>query len=176
MAIPGYMTITGKTQGLISAGCSTPDSVGNKYQSAHTDEIMVLSYSHNLANIDNTRRATHAPIIVTKNVDKSSPLLAQALATREEINCTINFYRPPHKASRKNTIPSRSTARCSANYSKTCLTSFCITMPNLRSRWLSVIAASVGYITSPVPPVMPRGAKKVDRSAPWSQRRPTRDR
>lgn len=93
MAIPGYMTITGKTQGLISAGCSTPDSVGNKYQSVHTDEIMVLSYSHNLANIDNTRRATHAPIIVTKNVDKSSPLLAQALATREEINCTINFYR-----------------------------------------------------------------------------------
>ncbi|KQT68464.1 MULTISPECIES: Hcp family type VI secretion system effector [Pseudomonas] len=93
MAIPGYMTITGKTQGLISAGCSTPDSVGNRYQAAHTDEIMVLSYSHNLANLDNSHRATHAPVIVTKVVDKSSPLLAQALANREEIDCKINFYR-----------------------------------------------------------------------------------
>ncbi|NUU38883.1 Hcp family type VI secretion system effector [Pseudomonas sp. C2B4] len=93
MASHGYMTINGKVQGLISAGCSTQDSVGNKYQTAHRDEIMVLSYSHNLANIGNINRATHSPIIITKTVDKSSPLLAQALTNREEINCTINFYR-----------------------------------------------------------------------------------
>ncbi|MEB0044836.1 MULTISPECIES: Hcp family type VI secretion system effector [unclassified Pseudomonas] len=93
MANPGYMTITGKAQGLISAGCSTPDSIGNKYQSDHTDEIMVLAYQHNMANIGNINKATHSPIIITKNVDKSSPLLAQALSSREEINCTISFYR-----------------------------------------------------------------------------------
>ncbi|MEG1082608.1 MAG: type VI secretion system tube protein Hcp, partial [Pseudomonas sp.] len=33
MASHGYMTITGKVQGLISAGCSTQESVGNKFQS-----------------------------------------------------------------------------------------------------------------------------------------------
>jgi type VI secretion system Hcp family effector len=93
MANPGYMTITGKTQGLISAGCSTPESIGNKFQAAHTDEIMVLSYSHNMNNIGNTSRSTHAPIIITKSIDKSSPLLAQALSNREEISCTIDFYR-----------------------------------------------------------------------------------
>lgn len=93
MASYGYMTIKGKTQGLISAGCSTQESIGNKFQAAHRDEIMVLSYSHNLANIGNLSRATHSPIIFTKTVDKSSPLLAQALSNREEINCTINFYR-----------------------------------------------------------------------------------
>ncbi|OZY60859.1 Hcp1 family type VI secretion system effector [Pseudomonas lundensis] len=93
MANHGYMTITGKAQGLISAGCSTQDSIGNKCQSGHTDEIMVLSYTHNMVNIGNINKPTHSPIIITKNVDKASPLLAQALSTREEINCTISFYR-----------------------------------------------------------------------------------
>ena len=32
-------------------------------------------------------------IIISKNIDKSSPLLAQALSSREEINCIISFYR-----------------------------------------------------------------------------------
>jgi type VI secretion system Hcp family effector len=93
MANHGYMTINGRVQGLISAGCSSQDSIGNKCQTAHTDEIMVLSYTHNMANIGNINKATHNPIIITKNVDKSSPLLAQALSKREVINCVISFYR-----------------------------------------------------------------------------------
>ncbi|SDV02846.1 Hcp family type VI secretion system effector [Pseudomonas mucidolens] len=93
MASHGYMTITGKAQGLISAGCSTQDSIGNKCQAGHVDEIMVLSYTHNMVNVGNINKPTHSPIIITKNVDKASPLLAQALTTREEINCTIGFYR-----------------------------------------------------------------------------------
>jgi type VI secretion system Hcp family effector len=93
MANHGYMTLTGKTQGLISAGCSTQDSIGNKCQTGHADEIMVLSYSHNMANLGNINRPTHGPIFITKNVDKSSPLLAQALSSREEIKCSISFYR-----------------------------------------------------------------------------------
>ncbi len=54
---------------------------------------MVLSYTHNLSNIGNVSRATHQPIAITKNVDKSSPLLAQALANREVIDCTLDFFR-----------------------------------------------------------------------------------
>ena len=93
MANHGYMTIAGKAQGLISTGCSTQDSIGNKCQARHTDEIMVLSYTHNMVKIGSINKPTHSPIIITKNVDKVSPLLAQALSTREEINCTISFYR-----------------------------------------------------------------------------------
>ena len=93
MANHGYMTITGKAQGLISAGCSSQASMGNKCQSGHTDEIMVLSYTHNLLNVGNINKPTHHPILITQNVDKASPLLAQALSSREEIKCTINFYR-----------------------------------------------------------------------------------
>lgn len=94
MATPGcYMTITGKAQGLSSTDCSTPDSTGNKYQSVHTDEIMVLAYQHNMVDLRNINKPSHRPIIITEIVDKSSPLLAQALSSREEINCTICFNR-----------------------------------------------------------------------------------
>ena len=47
MANHGYMTITGKAQGLISAGCSTQNSIGNKCQDGHTDEIMMLGGGKN---------------------------------------------------------------------------------------------------------------------------------
>lgn len=93
MASHGYMTITGKEQGLISKGCSTPSSIGNKCQSGHTDEIMVLAFNHRMTNIGNIRHATHGPIQITKNIDKASPLLAMAMANREKVNCIINFYR-----------------------------------------------------------------------------------
>lgn len=93
MATHGYMTITGNKQGLISAGCSSQESMGNKCQVGHRDEIMVLSFSHNMSNIGNIKYATHRPIVITKNIDKSSPLLGEALANREVVNCLINFYR-----------------------------------------------------------------------------------
>jgi type VI secretion system Hcp family effector len=93
LAHHGYLSITGKKQGLISAGCSSLDSIGNKCQAGHFDEIMVLSFAHNLSNLDNTRHATHRPLIITKHIDKATPLLAQALANREVVDCTLNFYR-----------------------------------------------------------------------------------
>jgi type VI secretion system Hcp family effector len=97
MASHSYMTITGKRQGLISAGCSGHSSIGNKCQFGHQDEIMVLAYSHDmLAGIDGNvagGRGKHMPVTITKAVDKSSPLLASALHEGEEVECIINFYR-----------------------------------------------------------------------------------
>ncbi|WP_371925197.1 hypothetical protein [Pseudomonas sp. H9] len=40
MASHGYMTLTGKQQGLISAGCSTPDFIDSKCQGEHADGTM----------------------------------------------------------------------------------------------------------------------------------------
>lgn len=93
MAYHGYMSIKGQSQGLISAGCSILDSIGNKCQEGHKDEIMVMSYNHNMLNTGNVRASTHGPVVITKNIDKSSPLLAVALSNREELDCVINFYR-----------------------------------------------------------------------------------
>ncbi len=36
-----YLTLKGRKQGLISAGCSSIDSIGNKGQLDHTDQIFI---------------------------------------------------------------------------------------------------------------------------------------
>ncbi len=53
MANTIYLTITGKKQGLISSGCSTYDSIGNKYQTGHENEIYVYSFDHDISREQN---------------------------------------------------------------------------------------------------------------------------
>lgn len=61
----------------------------------HFDEIMVLAYSHDrVAGSDGSvtgGRGQHKPVVITKNIDKSSPLIAGALHDGEEIKCSIEF-------------------------------------------------------------------------------------
>ncbi|MDC9623688.1 Hcp family type VI secretion system effector [Xenorhabdus sp. XENO-7] len=85
-----YATIKGKKQGLISAGCSTFDSIGNKYQSGHTDEILVLSFDHEITRAMNVN---HRPVSFVKPIDKSSPLLGVAISNNEELEIEFFFYR-----------------------------------------------------------------------------------
>ena len=58
---------------------------------------MVLAYSHDMvAGSDGTvtgGRGQHRPVVITKNIDKSSPLISNALQDGEEIKCAIDFYR-----------------------------------------------------------------------------------
>src|SRR4030042_1534681 len=37
---------------------------------------------------------THSPLTITKRIDRSSPILHQALCTNEVVEVTIKFYRP----------------------------------------------------------------------------------
>lgn len=92
MAYLSYLSINGDRQGLISAGCSTEASIGNRCQAGHTDEVLVLSVAHQLIG-DDSRRALHQPVLITKFVDKATPLLAQALDSGERLECNLNFYR-----------------------------------------------------------------------------------
>ncbi|MCC8420778.1 Hcp family type VI secretion system effector [Photorhabdus thracensis] len=85
-----YMTIKGKKQGLISAGCSSVDSIGNKYQANHFDQILVYSLSHAITRAQNV---DHQPIVIQKPIDKSSPLLGVAISDNESLECSIDFYR-----------------------------------------------------------------------------------
>lgn len=85
-----YMTIKGQKQGLISAGCSGIKSIGNKYQSGHEDEIFVLALINHMTRNENV--SLH-PIEVHKPVDKSTPLLAQAINDNEKMDCTFSLYR-----------------------------------------------------------------------------------
>lgn len=93
MASHSYLRIEGKSQGLISADCSSTESIGNRCQIEHRDEIMVLAFNHNMNNESNIKNARHEPIVITKLIDKSTPLLAQALANKEELECMLMLYR-----------------------------------------------------------------------------------
>lgn len=93
MAFHGYLSINGTRQGLISAGCSTEASIGKHCRSGHTDEVMVLSLAHQILGGDNNQRALHQPVLVSKFIDKATPLLAQAIDSGERLDCDFNFYR-----------------------------------------------------------------------------------
>lgn len=93
MANHSYMRITGKKMGLISAGCSTQASIGNLCQAGHTDQILVLALNHAMTSVSNMSDAVHNPLVINKLLDKASPLLADAMAHREELECDIDLYR-----------------------------------------------------------------------------------
>lgn len=46
-----YLTLKGNKQGLISAGCSSYDSIGNKYQENHKDQILIYSAMYDLSSL-----------------------------------------------------------------------------------------------------------------------------
>ncbi|MFP9229355.1 Hcp family type VI secretion system effector [Pectobacterium cacticida] len=85
-----YASINGQKQGLISSGCSTLDSIGNRYQAGHEDQIQVLGLNHS---ISRDQHVAHHPIHFTKPIDKSSPLLGMAISYNEKVDVTFYFYR-----------------------------------------------------------------------------------
>ncbi|TDB47294.1 Hcp family type VI secretion system effector [Photorhabdus luminescens] len=85
-----YLSLDGKKQGLISAGCSMLDSIGNRYQKGHEDQIQVLNLNHS---ITREKNVAHHPIQFIKPIDKSSPLLAAAISSNELLNAIFFFYR-----------------------------------------------------------------------------------
>ena len=88
MAHTAYISIIGKTQGSISQGCNTKDSIGNKAQESHCNEITVLACNFVLS-----KHGGPGEVLVTKMIDKASPLLGNAFSKQEHLQCTINFYR-----------------------------------------------------------------------------------
>ncbi|OAT23699.1 Hcp family secreted protein [Buttiauxella gaviniae ATCC 51604] len=85
-----YVKITGLSQGDISAGCGTYDSLGNKYQANHRDQILVLQLDHL---ITREQKVNHHAINFFKPIDKSSPLLAMALDSDERLELIFDMYR-----------------------------------------------------------------------------------
>lgn len=90
MANQIYMSVTGEKQGLISQGCGTYDSIGNKYQALHRDQIFLLALSHSTHRDQNV---CHQPLSVTKLIDKSPPLLGVAISNNEKLQCTFDIFR-----------------------------------------------------------------------------------
>ena len=100
MPTSAYLYMEGATQGLITDGASTSSSVGNIFQESHKNEIMVHAFSHqiivprDLQFGQPTGQRVHKPLMISKVVDRSSPLIHRALAIKELMtSCYLTWYR-----------------------------------------------------------------------------------
>lgn len=100
MPTPAFISIQGKTQGHITQGAFTADSVGNVYQEGHEDQILVQEIEH-LINTPTDPQSgqpagqrVHGPFTFTSALNKATPMLYQALATGETLpEVEVKWYR-----------------------------------------------------------------------------------
>ena len=90
MPMPGNLIITGEEQGLIEGSCELED---------REDTILVQGFDHVVEIPTDSRgvasgRRVHRAMTLTKEIDKSTPMLYQALCTNEMLTEVIlNWYR-----------------------------------------------------------------------------------
>jgi len=92
MALNAYLRLKGQTQGEIK---------GSVTQRGRKDSIMVIAFHHEVVSPRDaasglpTGKRQHKPLIITKEIDKSSPLLMNMLANNENIiEWTLRFWQP----------------------------------------------------------------------------------
>ncbi|MGL4754944.1 MAG: Hcp family type VI secretion system effector [Aeromonadaceae bacterium] len=89
MPTPCYIAIQGKSQGNITAGAFTADSVGNIYVQGHEDEMLVQAFEHAVTVPTDPQsgqpagQRAHRPFRFTVALNKAVPLLYNALASGE---------------------------------------------------------------------------------------------
>ncbi len=100
MPTPAYINIQGNTQGHITAGSFTAESVGNIYVEGHEDQILVQEVNHNVTVPTDPQsgqpagQRVHKPFSFTCALNKSVPLMYNALASGEMLTeVEVNWYR-----------------------------------------------------------------------------------
>ncbi|HEE0067680.1 TPA: type VI secretion system tube protein Hcp [Citrobacter freundii] len=86
-----YLRITGERQGDISSGCGAYESVGNRWQVGHEDEISVFTLVNTLTGTGNGLNLQG--LNFCKLIDKSSPLFCNAITQNERLYIEIDLYR-----------------------------------------------------------------------------------
>lgn len=90
MALPGYMNISAENQGSIEGECDLEGREG---------AVVVLAVTHNVKLPTDSRglpngRRIHMPITILKSLDRTSPMLYQALSDGELLSSlVIDWYR-----------------------------------------------------------------------------------
>lgn len=90
MALNAYLRLKGAKQG---------DIRGSVVQKGREGRIAVIAVSHEIqsprdsASGQATGKRIHKPLVITKELDKATPLLHQALATNEQLaSFTLDFF------------------------------------------------------------------------------------
>jgi type VI secretion system secreted protein Hcp len=92
MALNSYLRLKGDTQG---------DILGSVTQAGREDSIMIIGYSHEVVSPRDaasglpTGKRQHKPVTLTKEIDKSTPLLMYSLVNNENIpSWKLEFWQP----------------------------------------------------------------------------------
>jgi type VI secretion system secreted protein Hcp len=92
MASPCYMSLKGQKQGDIKGGVT---------QKGHEGKIMVTAVSHDIFSPRDpqsglpTGKRQHKPFTITKDLDKSTPLLYNVLVSNENVQTlTLEYWHP----------------------------------------------------------------------------------
>ncbi|WP_324171643.1 type VI secretion system tube protein TssD [Sulfurimonas sp.] len=95
-----FISIKGSSQGLISHGATTPESIGNCHVHNHENEILVKSFRFGASNVVHAGsgkvlgQGRSKPLVITKMTDKSSPLLFNATTKSETLpEVVLKAYR-----------------------------------------------------------------------------------
>ena len=96
MALNAYLHMKGQKQGEIK---------GSVTQKGRENKIMVIATNHEIVSPRDaasglpTGKRMHKPFVITKELDKSSPLLYQMLCTNENVSeWELQFWTPQMKA------------------------------------------------------------------------------
>jgi len=90
MPLPGNLTIVGEEQGDFEGSCELENREGS---------ILVMAFDHTVeiptdANGATAGRRVHRPITITKEIDRSTPMLYQALCSGERLTSVeLEWYR-----------------------------------------------------------------------------------
>ena len=100
MPVAAWMYVNGEVQGDISSGAGDETSIGSLTKKGHEDEILVWSWEHTVtqptdrASGGSSGTRVHSPVVITKQFDKASPLLYQALCSGEVLpSVVVSFFR-----------------------------------------------------------------------------------
>src|SRR5262249_21908844 len=100
MPTPAYISIQGKTQGNLTKGAFTADSVGNVYVEGHEDQILVQEIEHRVTTPTDPQsgqpsgQRVHRPFTFTCALNKAVPLMYQSLASGEMLpKVEVHWFR-----------------------------------------------------------------------------------
>ncbi|MCP4075386.1 MAG: Hcp family type VI secretion system effector [Gammaproteobacteria bacterium] len=90
MPMPGHLTITGEEQGEIEGSCEWLEREGTILVQAFDHVVEIPADDRGIA----SGRRVHRPMVFTKEIDKSTPMLYQALCTGELLTeMKLKWYR-----------------------------------------------------------------------------------
>lgn len=100
MPTPCYLSAQGNTQGNLTAGAFTGESVGNIYVEGHENEILIQEVEHEITVPTDPQsgqpsgQRRHKPLTVSVALNKSVPLFYNALTSGELLtSVNLKWYR-----------------------------------------------------------------------------------